>query len=212
MDEGYGSIERTSCASQKKFNFIVCSNPWSWIAVVFALHVVGSAAVVHLFELSYGEVALPISIAALGTAMALAFRRFDRSLEMKEWKWWLPACTYAFFIFALSSAAYTPGPDAVSCETKLFHVVEYAVLGVLLCRVWSSSFPATVVAPLAMRVLSIGVLYAASDEIHQSFIPGRTAMVSDVLLDLSALCAGVAFFVAVRRVCLHIGKDVTTDA
>lgn len=205
MHEGYDSTQRTGCTSQKKFNFIVCSNPWSWVAAVFALHVVGSAAVVHFFELSYGQVALPISIMVMGTALALAFRRFDRSLGLGEWKWWLPACIYALFIFALSSASYKPG--AVPCSTKDFHVVEYSVLGILLCRVWSSSFPVAEIVPFAMRVLPIGVLYAASDEIHQSFVPGRTAAVSDVLLDLSALCVGMAVFVVVRHVWSRIGKD-----
>jgi VanZ family protein len=209
VHEGYDSTQRAGCASQKKFNFIVCSNPWSWIAAVFALHVAGSAVVVHLFELRYGQVALPIFIAAFGAVLALAFRRYDRSQGLGEWKWWLPVCIYALFIFALSSASYKPG--AIPCSTKDFHVVEYSVLGVLLCRVWSSSFPVMTVVPFALRVLPIGVLYAASDEIHQSFVPGRNAAFSDVLLDLSALCVGVAVFVVVRHVWSRIGKGAAAE-
>ena len=37
----------------------------------------------------------------------------------------------------------------------------------------------------------ISVLYAASDELHQSFVPGRTASTGDVLVD--ALGVGLAW-------------------
>lgn len=45
--------------------------------------------------------------------------------------------------------------------------------------------------------LVISVLYAVSDEWHQSFVPGRSACIEDVLLDSSAVLAAVfctAFF------------------
>lgn len=46
----------------------------------------------------------------------------------------------------------------------------------------------------------IGILYAITDEIHQYFVPGRTALVSDVIIDsMGVLCgilliAGIQFF------------------
>lgn len=171
-------------------------NPWSWIAAVFILHSVGSVLVVRLFLLDLGEVAVPISIAVLGAVLFLGLRWYDRSLKLGAWKWWLPAGMYALFIFVLSSAAYSPGE--VPCSTKDFHIIEYSTLGVLLCRVWHSSFAAGEWVPLALRVLPLGVLFAASDEIHQSFTPGRSAAFSDVFIDTASLCAGIAFFVAVR--------------
>lgn len=39
----------------------------------------------------------------------------------------------------------------------------------------------------------ISVLYAISDEWHQSFVPGRSACVEDVLLDSSAVLVAVVF-------------------
>lgn len=191
-----GSVLRTGCFSKEKLGFIYRSNPWSWVAAVFALHVAGSVVVVRFFELDYSKVAAPIRIVALGTILALAFRWFDRSMKVGEWKWWLPAAVYALFIFALSSTSYKP--NAVPCTTKLFHVAEFFVLGILLCRVWWSSTPGLAVAPLTIRVLAVGILFAASDEIHQSFVPGRTPSVSDVILDASALCLGLLLVVAIR--------------
>lgn len=40
----------------------------------------------------------------------------------------------------------------------------------------------------------IAVLYAASDEIHQLFVPGRSGQLSDVILDSAGALAGVAAF------------------
>ena len=39
--------------------------------------------------------------------------------------------------------------------------------------------------------LTIGTIYAISDEIHQSFIPGRTPMVGDVMIDMCGVLAGI---------------------
>lgn len=38
---------------------------------------------------------------------------------------------------------------------------------------------------------AVGVLYAVSDEIHQSFIPGRSGELRDVLIDSSGVLLGV---------------------
>ena len=69
---------------------------------------------------------------------------------------------------------------------KCAHLAEYAVLALLLWRAvhqpaepshtpWRWSKAGLVVALVA--------LYAASDEIHQAFVPSRDASVRDVLLD-----------------------------
>ncbi len=71
---------------------------------------------------------------------------------------------------------------------KCAHVTEYAVLALLLWRGlrkpaeqgrvpwrWSK----------AGLVLALVALYAASDEIHQAFVPSRQASVWDVLIDTS---------------------------
>ena len=39
--------------------------------------------------------------------------------------------------------------------------------------------------------LSMVFLYGASDEIHQAFVPNRTAQVSDVLIDTAGGAAGL---------------------
>ena len=74
--------------------------------------------------------------------------------------------------------------------SKLAHVTEYAILGWLIQ--WARG------GRNRQRVgwLSwlIAVLYAVTDEYHQSFTPGRTPAVTDVIIDSfgAAIGAGLA--------------------
>lgn len=42
-------------------------------------------------------------------------------------------------------------------------------------------------------------LYAASDEVHQTFVPGRSGQISDVLLDTAGAFTGALFFMLVVK-------------
>lgn len=101
---------------------------------------------------------------------------------------WLPVVAWAGLIFVLSSI-----PDLGTglgtwdlVLRKAAHAAEYAVLGFLLLRALGRETAALVV----------GIAYAASDELHQHFVPGRQASVLDVLVDSVGVAAGVY---AVRR-------------
>ncbi len=71
---------------------------------------------------------------------------------------------------------------------KIAHTGEYAVLGALLHR-------ATGRARLA---LVLGIAYAVSDEIHQTFVPGRAGAPLDVLIDSVGVAIGVAAWQLLR--------------
>ena len=60
-------------------------------------------------------------------------------------------------------------------------MTEYAVLAVLLVRAVGREAPA----------LALGVLYAASDELHQAFVRGRHASPIDVAIDTVGLLIGL---------------------
>lgn len=83
---------------------------------------------------------------------------------------------------------------------KCAHMTEYAVLSVLLFLMLASYG-----IPLKKRVLLafiLAVLYAASDEIHQLYVPGRSGQFKDVLIDsvgILAGCAGSAWLALCRR-------------
>ena len=46
----------------------------------------------------------------------------------------------------------------------------------------------------------IGVLYAVSDEFHQSFSPGRTPMVTDVYIDTLGIILGILILLLIKEV------------
>jgi VanZ family protein len=93
---------------------------------------------------------------------------------------WLPPLLWMAVIFAFS-ALHGGGhlPAAEVALRKLAHVTEYFVLTALLLRALGRSRVASPV-PVA---IAAALAYAASDEWHQSFVPGRTATPRDVAID-----------------------------
>jgi VanZ family protein len=111
---------------------------------------------------------------------------FPRALSL-----WLPVVAWAGLIFALSSI-----PDLGTglgtwdlVLRKLAHAAEYAVLGFLLLRALGRESVA----------LAVGIAYAASDELHQHFVPGRHGSPLDVLLDSVGVAVGVVAFKALSH-------------
>ncbi len=81
---------------------------------------------------------------------------------------------------------------------KTGHVTEYFILSLLILRGMRAGHRG---ARLGWAVVAIAIVaaYASLDEFHQSFVPGRTAAVSDVLLDTAG---GIAAQVVVALVVL----------
>lgn len=72
---------------------------------------------------------------------------------------------------------------------KTAHVVLYFVLGALICNVvWEYVKRWSVV---LLTSVTVACLYAVSDELHQLFVGGRSAQVTDVLLDTVASVVGI---------------------
>lgn len=103
---------------------------------------------------------------------------------------WLPVVAWAALIFLLSSfEAPDVGSGGVDYAVrKLAHLTEYALLGALLVRATRRELPAFL----------LGVAYAASDEAHQHFVPGRHATPVDVAIDAVGVALGVALYRRVR--------------
>ena len=72
---------------------------------------------------------------------------------------------------------------------KSGHVIEYFILGLLLFRAFRGRSIAFWSWRWSLFAVILVVLWATSDEFHQSFVPTRTASVVDLLLDT----AGGAF-------------------
>jgi VanZ family protein len=87
-------------------------------------------------------------------------------------------------IFTISSFSTLPGVSDYWVDIilkKLAHMLEFGLLYIYLYRAirWHQALHPRQL----LLAFSIAILYAATDEIHQSFIPGRHPEIFDVLID-----------------------------
>ena len=78
------------------------------------------------------------------------------------------------------------------------HLSIYTLVGIFIM-----SFISTYKIHLKYKFLIsilVGLVYASSDEIHQSFIPGRTASIIDVGIDTSGVLLGIILVVVIISV------------
>ncbi len=94
---------------------------------------------------------------------------------------WSPVIVYGALVFYLSSqsgvADLSLGPDYLS------HTAEYVGLTLLIIRALNEGLFRPIPWGVHFSALGLSVLYAISDEIHQIWIPRRTASLKDVLSD-----------------------------
>ena len=82
--------------------------------------------------------------------------------------------------------------QAQQIARKLGHILIFGALGFWLFLCLKSWFPRMNPRWLFFLSLLIGILYGASDEFHQSFVPARSAEWHDVFVDAIGVIIGVA--------------------
>ena len=82
--------------------------------------------------------------------------------------------------------------DNLKFIRKSAHFIEYMLLGFLMFNVLKDYRKVTV--KLALASLLLSFLYSCSDEIHQMFVPNRTALLVDVFIDSLGSFLGVLIF------------------
>jgi len=133
---------------------------------------------------------------------------------------YLPLIAWMAFISLASSASFSASntssvigpllkwlfPNA-SEETLIFlhfllrkagHFLEYAILGFLAGRAFSNSPKQSVRKRWIGISAGLIIVYALVDELHQSFVPSRTASLSDSLVDISGGITALLIFKAGR--------------
>jgi len=105
---------------------------------------------------------------------------------------WLPATLQAIAIFWFSHQPSPPGADLG--PDYMLHGVGYAALAALL--VWGATdcLRRPITPSAAGWCWLAASLYGVLDEFHQSYVPGRSSTVSDVLADAAG--AAVAILLA----------------
>jgi VanZ family protein len=111
---------------------------------------------------------------------------------------WAPVILQMAVIFGASSLS-DPGPllpPAVS--DKAAHALGYALLTFLMIRAIAGGRIEGVTWLRALLAVVLTVLYGASDEFHQRFVPGRTSDLLDLRADAIGACAGVLAWYVLR--------------
>ncbi len=100
---------------------------------------------------------------------------------------WAPVVLYAALIFFLSSFSFDFPWFQKTQKIHgdwLVHVVEYSIFGALVCRALGAQ------SRLFAVVVLVGVLYGASDELHQRYVPHRDSSLDDVMADTVGTALG----------------------
>jgi VanZ family protein len=106
---------------------------------------------------------------------------------------WAPVIAWMIAIFVASAQPTLPLQDDV--PDYLSHSVAYLVLAVLWCWALAKAGPPT--PRIALAAVLASALYGATDEWHQSFVPGRHSEARDVRNDTIGAAAGAALYWAV---------------
>ena len=129
-------------------------------------------------------------------------------------KYWLPVLLWMILIFVgstdLMSAEHTSRflvpflrwlvpdiSDAAIATIQLFirkcaHLAEYAILAAFLLRALRKSQER--LARAAASAFILAVIYATFDELHQAFVPSRTASPYDVAIDTAGALSGLVVY------------------
>lgn len=105
---------------------------------------------------------------------------------MNKLTYWLPVACWMILIFIFSSRQRIEVSDIYSVNFIVFktlHIIEYAILYILSFRAMKYSHTKINQTQWARWALVITLLYAASDEIHQTFVPTREGRLRDVIID-----------------------------
>lgn len=124
---------------------------------------------------------------------------------------WLPVVGWMGLIFWLSSQPDLPqAPNELTdlAIKKGLHAFEYGVLAVLFWRALRHQGWPRRVGALAW---GLSALYALSDELHQTFVPGRTGRPLDVAVDWLGAALAVLVVVHLAKQRRVAGQDSGTS-
>ena len=84
-------------------------------------------------------------------------------------------------IFYVSSLSDAPLPEGMADVSG--HMLGYVGLGMVAARAFAGGLPAPITLRIAALALALAAGYGVTDEIHQMFVPGRSAELKDLGAD-----------------------------
>lgn len=122
---------------------------------------------------------------------------------MKRFFWVIALIVYGSLIFYLSAQPTIPTlwPPLFPHQDKIAHWIEYMVFGWVALKAF---IPVTLKGVFSNLLFS--PLYAASDELHQSFVPGRSCSLADWVADSIGILTSLIIYHRHKLKDLKIGK------
>lgn len=110
---------------------------------------------------------------------------------------WGPVVVYMAAIFLISANPTPPPPPVLEGYDKCHHFLAYFGLGLVVLRA-AILMPLTRIGPYWFTAV-LGLLYGASDEFHQLWVPNRIMSFADWLSDTAGILAAIALTALIRR-------------
>ncbi len=113
---------------------------------------------------------------------------------IKFFRYWFPLIIYCILIFLQSSFPSIESIPELPYIDKLLHFFAYAVLGALFLRAYKTLQIRNNLKFLIILSVLSSSLYGISDEIHQYFVPYRSAEWMDIFADILGSVFGVFIY------------------
>ena len=118
---------------------------------------------------------------------------------------WAPVAIYMAFIFGISSIS-SPPDLSTSIGDKGAHAILYSGLAALLVRALAGGWWRSFGVRIAAGAITLSTLYGVTDELHQMFVPPRTAELADLAADLLGSIVAVSVLYAAQAVRSRLGR------
>jgi len=106
-------------------------------------------------------------------------QKFDRFI-----KYWIPVIFCGIIIFLISAIPASRMPNVFRYQDVVGHLVEYTLFGFLWVRAFKEYYPRQSFTRRLIWIFIFVLIYAALDELHQLFVPGRVASWNDIGIDM----------------------------
>ena len=131
-----------------------------------------------------------------------------RKIAVILW-FWTPVALWMALIYYSSSIC---GEDIPKIDIpnidKLFHFIEYFILGAILVRAFANSSDKAGFKLILLLSIMIASTYGILDEFHQRFVPGRTLEIFDVLSDIIGSFFGALLYTHKEKNSRAVDKTV----
>ena len=118
---------------------------------------------------------------------------------------WAPVAIYMALIFGISSIS-SPPDLSTSIGDKGAHAILCSGLAALLVRALAGEWWRSFGVRIAAGAITLSTLYGVTDEIHQIFVPPRTAELADLAADAIGSVAAVVVLYAAHTIWSRLGR------